>query len=563
MQTRIAIAALLSSLTVVAQQFTEIDPGLPAPPRPCVVFGDYDGDGDLDVLVAGPGKRDTTITIIYKNTVGNFTDSGVALLPLEFASAAWGDFDRDGDVDLAMIGRTNAQVPTTRIYRNDGGSFTPVIGVFTGVFAGTVAWGDYDGDGDFDLLVTGVTSATPGAPAATRLYRNDAGAFTSVAHPFPDVYLGAVSWGDYDKDGDLDVVITGTASTGALAATLWRNEGNGVFTDAAANLPGMDLGFAAWGDFDSDGDLDLLFGGNSNDGWITRVYRNDASTFTDANAGLIGLLWSSAAWGDYDNDGDLDVMLIGYDAVGQTNVSRLYRIYAGGFVDSGEAFHNLFLGTLSWVDYDNDGDLDLLLAGNSSSSLGDFLGIYRNNSTISNTPPAAPSNLAVNVGGRSVTLSWSAASDAQTPTASLTYNLPVGTTPGGSQIIASQSLTHGFRLVPASGNAGHVLTARVENLKPGTNYFWSVQAVDTAFAGSPFAAEGTFAVPAGPLQNASITRDGAGVVRMTWHGTPGTSYQVEASSDFNNWGVVATPTAAPDTGLTQSAPMMFYRASSL
>ncbi len=101
-----------------------------------------------------------------------------------------------------------------------------------------------------------------------------------MAHPFPNCYRGAVAWGDYNNDGKLDVVITGVSDTSALVAAIWRNDGDGTFTDAGANLPGMDLGCAAWGDYDNDGDLDLLFAGNSNDGWITRIYRNDGGTFT-------------------------------------------------------------------------------------------------------------------------------------------------------------------------------------------------------------------------------------------------------------------------------------------
>src|ERR1700675_1832680 len=119
----------------VAQQFTEIDPGLSKPPQPCVVWGDYDGDGDLDVLVAGLGSHDIPFTTIYKNTGGNLTDSGIVLPGLARATAAWGDFDGDGDLDLAMTGLNSSGIPTTRIYRNDGGAFTAVSGNFTGVFA--------------------------------------------------------------------------------------------------------------------------------------------------------------------------------------------------------------------------------------------------------------------------------------------------------------------------------------------------------------------------------------------------------------------------------------------
>ena len=540
-----AVSLLALAGRIEAQLFTEINSGLPAMSRPCVVWGDYDGDGDLDVLVAGPGRQDVSVTTIYKNNGGIFTESGVAVLGLQFAAAAWGDFDGDGDLDLAMIGLTTAQIPTTRIYRNDGGTnFTPVAGDFTGVYAGTVNWADYDGDGDLDLLVTGVTTTGPVGIPATRLYRNDGnGVFTSVSHPFPNVYLGAVAWGDYDKDGDLDVVISGTSGNGGLSATLWRNDGAGNFVDSGANLPPMDIGFAAWGDYDGDGDLDLLFGGDSYAGWISRIYRNDAGIFTDANAGLLPVIWSSAAWGDYDNDGDLDILLIGYDPAASVRVSRLYRNDAGSFVDSGQTLHDLILGAVGWMDYDNDGDLDLFIAGNTGTVGTDFTGIYRNNTAVSNTPPTAPTNLAVDVFGTSVTFSWAASSDAQTPTASLTYNLRVGTTPGGSEIVAPQSLSSGKRLVPASGNTGHNLMAKLSHLKPGTNYFWSVQAVDTAFAGSAFAMEGGFTALADPPGPGFITREGPAAIRVTWRGTPGSAYQVLTSTDLSAWTLLATPVA--------------------
>jgi len=494
---RILLAAFLPALIAGganAQQFTEIHPGLPEPAYPCAAWGDYDGDNDLDVLLAAAGSQNTEFSTIYANTAGSFTDSGIALLGLERASAAWGDFDGDGDLDLAMTGLTGAQNPTTLVSRNDGGTFATLSGSFLGVFAGNVAWGDADGDGDLDLLVTGVTSAQPGGVAATRLYRNDGGVFTSVPHPFPNCYLGAVAWGDYDDDGLLDVVITGTSETAALFAAVWRNHGDGTFTDAGAALPGTNIGPAAWGDYDDDGDLDLLFGGNSNAGYITRIYRNDAGTFTDSNAGLLGLIWSAGGWGDYDNDGDLDAMVFGYDPVAQVTRSILYRNDAGTFVDSGNTFHDLFLGTLSWVDYDNDRDLDLMLAGNSGGF--DHLVLYRNNTSTVNAAPTAPTNLAVAVGATSAQFSWSAASDDHTPPAGLSYNLRVGTTPGGSEVVSPHAGPDGHRHLAAVGNAESGLTARVGQLQTGSQYFWSVQAVDTAFEGSPFAAEGSFTTSA-------------------------------------------------------------------
>ena len=492
------LAVLLLALTAgraSAQLFTEIAPALPNTAYPCVAWGDYDGDGDLDVLMAGLGRHDIAFSTIYTNSGGIFTDSGIVLLGLSRATAAWGDFDADGDLDLAMTGVTTAGIATTQIWRNNGATFATLPGSFSGVLAGNVAWGDYDNDGDLDLLVTGLTSPNAAGVAVTRLYRNDGGVFTSVAHPFPNCYLGAVAWGDYNNDGKLDVLIAGVSDTAGMVAALWRNDGGGAFTNTGADVPGMDLGFAAWGDYDNEGDVDLLFGGDSNTagGRISRIYRNDGGTLVDVGAGLMGLLWSSAAWGDYDNDGDLDIVTFGYDAVGTVTRSFLYRNDAGTFVDSGAVFHNLFLGTLSWADYDNDGDLDLLLAGNSGGF--EITRLYRNDTSTSNSPPGAPANLAATVAGATVSFSWSPASDDHTPSPGLSYNLRVGTTPGGSQIVSPQSGAGGYRRLPALGNAQSGLTAQLRNLQPGTSYYWSVQAVDGGFAGSAFAAEGTWNTP--------------------------------------------------------------------
>jgi hypothetical protein len=365
--------------------------------------------------------------------------------------------------------------------------------------------------------------------------------------------------------GDLDLAMAGALTGGGLTAAIWRNEG-GTFTDIDAGLPAADLGFAVWGDYDGDGDLDLLYGGNSVEGWITRLYRNDAGHFVDANAGLLGVLWASAAWGDYDNDGDLDAMIIGYDAVAQTSRSILYKNVGGVLQESGISFHNLYLGTVAWTDYDNDGDLDLLLGGN-ETGVGDFLRVYRNGTTPHNDAPEAPVSPASMVEGTGVFLSWSAGHDQQTPIAALTYNVRVGTTPGGLEIVAPQSSSAGYRRLLASGNAGENLGLHLRGLAPRTTYYWAVQSVDTGFAGSSFTAEGSFTITAEGPRNVVFTRDAAGF-RAVWRGTPGSLYQIQASEDLTTWSTMSTATAATGTGLFEMldtpAPgtrQRFYRAA--
>ena len=559
---------ILNSTYHATAQFSEVDPGMSQPPFPCIALGDFDGDGNVDVLVAGMGKRDVPFTILYKNSGGTFSDSGVVLPGLSRASAAFADFDGDGDLDLAMTGLNLQGLPVTRIYRNDGGGvFTALTNVMAPVFAGNVSWGDYDGDGRPDLLVTGITSASAAGVAVTRLYHNDGnGVFTSVPHPFPACYLGAAAWADYDNDGHLDLLLSGATTGGGLVSGLWHNDGHGNFTNVNAGLPAMDLGFAVWGDFDNDGDLDLLYGGNTDAGFITRIYRNDQGTFTDINAGLLPVLWASAAWGDFDNDGRLDIMTIGYDPAAQVARSILYRNIEGGFVSTADTFHNLYLGAVNWFDYDNDGRLDIIMAGNEVGT--DILRMAHGATPGTNSAPGAPGNLSAHFDGSDAILSWDAGTDGQTPVAGLTYNLRVGTTPGGSQIVPSQSASSGRRLLPVMGNMQMAHSTALHGLIPGATYFWSVQSVDGAFAGSAFAAEGNFTMPPAAPLNISFARDSSGTVHTTWRGTPGTNYRIEVSPDLATWTTLTNLTAASGTGnieLTEipdpQIQQRFYRAA--
>ena len=112
---------------------------------------------------------------------------------------------------------------------------------------------------------------------------------------------------------------------------------------------------------------------------------------------------------------------------------------------------------------------------------------------VSNAPPAAPAGLAVTVSGTTVFLHWNAPLDDHTPSAGLSYNVRIGSTPGASDVLAPMAFTNGLRLLPALARTQTTdASFNLSRLPPGRTYYWSVQAVDTSFAGSPFATEGTF-----------------------------------------------------------------------
>ncbi len=211
--------------------------------------------------------------------------------------------------------------------------------------------------------------------------------FTNINAGLPGIFYSSVAWGDFDNDGKPDILITGTTN-GFVAGSLsqvWRNLGNGTFTNLNVGLPGVLRGAVAWGDYDNDGKLDILLSGYSSNGPITQVWRNVGNgTFTNINAGLPGVYQSSVAWGDYDNDGHLDILLTGIDANSNT-ISQVWRNVGNGtFTNISAGLQGMSQGSSTWIDFDNDGKLDILLTGLDAAN-NPALVLYRNSPPQKNT----------------------------------------------------------------------------------------------------------------------------------------------------------------------------------
>ncbi|HSA03058.1 MAG TPA: FG-GAP-like repeat-containing protein, partial [Candidatus Paceibacterota bacterium] len=453
-------------------------------------WGDYDNDGWLDILLMGMDAPFKPIAQVWKNKKdGTFIDIGAGLPGGYMASTAWGDYDNNGFLDILLAGYT-APGRFAQVWRNQGN------GTFTDIHAGlteahhTTSWGDFDNDGRLDILLTGVATSGP----VTQVWRNNGdGTFTDIHAGLTGV-AGPAAWGDYDNDGRLDILLAGYAGSypGSTdyVTQVWRNQGNGTFADIHAGLTGVYDGEVAWGDYDNDGRLDILLTGWDNRShFYTEVWRNTGAGFVNINAGLPGAYASFAAWGDYDNDGRLDILLTGA-TMGSGIVAQVWRNTESGFVMS--ELPGVCQSSVAWGDYDNDGRLDILLTGNGPGN-GRVSEVWRNTSPAANTPPTAPTGLTATAVGHEIILAWNAAADAQTPASGLSYNVRVGTAPGGWDVVAPHAAAHGYRRVPALGNAQQGLTALLAHLPEG-EYYWSVQAIDGAFAGSPFAPEVRFGV---------------------------------------------------------------------
>ncbi|MGB1204574.1 MAG: FG-GAP repeat domain-containing protein [Chitinophagales bacterium] len=247
----------------------------------------------------------------------------------------------------------------------------------------SLSLGDIDNDGDLDLIISGRQSSV-----ITTMYVNDGNAnFTEVLNtPFVDVQFGSTGFADIDNDGDLDVLITGTDFTPNRHAKLYLNDGIGNFTLKQNTLfQPQSEGEFVFEDVDNDGDLDLLMTGyidvGSNIGGHTTLYLNDGSgDFSVANASFEALRGSSIAFFDMDNDGDKDVIVAGEDDNGAYTTNLYASDGNGNFsLVAGTPFTGFLAGDIAVSDTDNDGDIDVHICGQSSS--GNMSELYLNDGT--------------------------------------------------------------------------------------------------------------------------------------------------------------------------------------
>ena len=368
------------------------------------VVEDLDGDGFLDIVFS---SSDPDLPLSYYHATGDGgyrDDTARAGLDSELGglNLMQTDFDDDGLADLLVL-RGGWQGSQGRwpmsLLRNVGdGTFADVTraaGLAQVSYpTQTAAWGDYDDDGDLDLYVGNEIDQPPvagflteGKPFPCQLFRaNGDGTFTDVAAEAGvtnDRMAKGVAWGDYDDDGDLDLYVSNIGPN-----RLYRNGGDGTFQDIAMELGvGKPYGrsFATWfWDYDNDGHLDIFVAGfGANVEAIARfylgeevtgvvrskLYRNLGGSFEEVSerVGIDGVyLPMGANYGDLDNDGWLDFYLGTGDPNYDTLVPNvMFRNVAGErFEDVTLAggFGHLEKGHgIAFADLDNDGDQDVVL----------------------------------------------------------------------------------------------------------------------------------------------------------------------------------------------------------
>ncbi len=360
-------------------------------------WGDYDNDGDDDLFFSNGEEGFQWVNHLYRNNGdGTFTKDTLAgtIISDQFTSGgvSWGDFDNDGDLDM-VVGEpfTHGSFPTNyskvSLYVNNGdgtfsaGNYPTLTNEESSRSKVGAFWGDWNNDGYLDVFVSNANFIGTGTNHSLFTNNND-GTFTEESNNLTNGTSARAggSWADFDGDGDLDLVTL----SGAIGqqTVLWVNTGSDFVEHVLINngeTDGRTSETASWGDYDNDGDLDLFIGnaGDTPDAPEKNIlFRNDGldsngnpiMTRMDSTVGDIVTdvdLSLCSAWADFDNDGDLDLFVGNDGGYSAGYRSRLYVNNGDGTftkkTNTIVADSASFARSAAWSDFDLDGDVDLIV----------------------------------------------------------------------------------------------------------------------------------------------------------------------------------------------------------
>lgn len=341
-----------------------------------IAFADVDNDGDQDLLLTGHGSGPTTgsaqTSLFFNDGSGNFTISTTQnFTALKGGSVIFFDADNDGDQDLFINGQTHGGSYLSTLYFNDGnGNFTLAASNFVPVTGARCDVGDVDGDGDMDIIIAGNAGDSPANPQHhTKLYLNNGqGIFTLVSIPFENLTVGAAKFFDMDNDGDSDLVICGKDEQQSPRTLLYENlanTGNVTFSLSSNTMDGFSSGDLDAGDVDGDGDIDIIICGETTTGIKTKILLNNGvGQFTEmSNAPFPGVLVGAAKLVDFDNDGDLDVLIAGSGSAGI--ITRVYENQGNNSFVAAANLIGYYLSDVATADVNGDGKVDVIVGGTS------------------------------------------------------------------------------------------------------------------------------------------------------------------------------------------------------
>ena len=369
----------IASSNLTAQMFQLANGPISSTPSDSrsVNFLDVNNDGWEDIYISN-GLSGGQEDLFYINDgTGQFTE--VTNMEIVEASnpsdgASFADYNNDGHVDGSISSWYGAE---DLLYLNDGNgnlNYNENAGIVPGSFAETASFGDYNNDGWLDLYIT-----NSGGDKKNFLYKNlQDGTFERITDHIlvsnARTSRGAI-WGDFNNDNKIDLFVTNESNE---ANDMYLGQGGGVFEKyLTGNIVGSQRGSmtSSWGDIDNDCDLDVFVGNSAYfSAQLNQIFINEDGSFEERTEGPVvesNKCTYGSAMGDYDNDGDLDLIVAnGFCSSGLTNI--LYENQGNGtFVDASVELgvnYNICSFGIAWGDVNNDGFLDLMVANCKNST---------------------------------------------------------------------------------------------------------------------------------------------------------------------------------------------------
>ena len=327
--------------------------------------------------------------------------SGVASEGVNSSGPTFIDYDNDGDIDIYVVTEYHGEGQGNRLFENQGDRMFVDVAELRGVdndnaLGRGASWGDYDNDGDMDLAISNLPPTDKSTHIPTTLYKNllkETGEpnfqnVTREAQLFrkgneDDLKIGGIgntgagiAWADYDNDGDLDLYWK--CADFDIENALFRNNGDGTFTDVTEEtgtgvlefvLEANSQGAPSWTDVDHDGYVDLLV---TNEGDKKILFLNDQEgsfkNITTSFRPPSGVVFlnpgnaNGACIGDIDNDGDMDVFLSTSDQANRLYISLLKDTGQLNYKDitlTSGVSHKSGARGCAMGDFDNDGLIDI------------------------------------------------------------------------------------------------------------------------------------------------------------------------------------------------------------
>ncbi len=505
-------------------------------------FGDIDNDGDLDFVEIGCSSGSTLSCDVRANP-RVYVNNGISFvenstwqqnITPDYGSIGFGDINNDGNLDLVIAGTF------TKIYVNNGISFVEnstwenYITGEEGASSGSVNLGDIDNDGDLDLVMMDMGSASKS------VWINNGTTFINSTIWGQEAIEDSRTSGvlvDIDNDGDLDSLVSGYDH-----GPVYINNGTNLELSSIWGVSGGDHISIAVGDVDNDGYLDYfaqrLLGACGTSHVFLKNNGSELVRNTTYENTLPSYFFGSAMFGDYNNDGFLDLVVNGQCA--GTPYAQVINGNISNFISSDENLGGSQLGSITWADVDNDNNLDLVDVATET--------VYINNGTTPNIPPTPPISLSSSYNNRVIKLGWQNGSDNETVSTGLYYNMMVGISTNNHSIISGiyggqGDVTGGGGT--AFGYFGNMMqrknfSLKVDRLQPSTTYVWYVQTIDTGLKAGNWSLVQSFTTPSDMLApnvtiNAPVDRFNLSSYTITFNATVFDNINVTNVSLWGSW----------------------------